>query len=305
MTFLYWPVLLLLVVPVGLLVWVWARPGRRLVLPFDHGRTGRGWVWLIAINFAESAPALLLAVVLVILAGPQRYGRPQAKRQMTNIELCVDISGSMTAEFGDGSRYDAAMKAVDEFLTYRKGDAIGLTFFGSNVLHWCPLTSDASAIRCAPPFMRPENAPPEYGGTLIGKTLRACKPILVERQAGDRMIVLVSDGDSFDLHGDAAETIARDLRAHDIAVFAILIDVNGRIQDEIVAITATTGGEAFEAGDPEALKGIFQRIDQMKQAPMEKTLADLLDFFWPFCVAGLALLGAAGLASFGLRYTPW
>ena len=51
------------------------------------------------------------------------------------------------------------MKAIDEFLKIRKGDAFGLTFFGNNVLHWVPLTSDPSAIRCAPPFMKPENVP--------------------------------------------------------------------------------------------------------------------------------------------------
>jgi hypothetical protein len=43
----------------------------------------------------------------------------------------------------------------------------------------------------------------------------------------------------------------------------------------------------------------------MKQAPLEKRLADTLDDFQPFCVVGLGLLGLATLASFGLRYTPW
>ena len=52
----------------------------------------------------------------------------------------------MTTPLGDGTRYDASMKAIDEFLKIRQGDAFGLTFFGNNVLHWVPLTSDPSAV---------------------------------------------------------------------------------------------------------------------------------------------------------------
>ena len=78
---------------------------------------------------AESVPALILAVVIVILAGPQQLSEPRLKRALTNIEFCVDVSGSMNARFGDGTRYDASMSAIDDFLDYRDGDAFGLTFF--------------------------------------------------------------------------------------------------------------------------------------------------------------------------------
>jgi Ca-activated chloride channel family protein len=304
MTFQHPLVLLLLLIPAALLVWVWLRPGQQIVLPFDYGRPGRGWGWRVLLEIAESLPALLLAVAIILLAGPHRYGEPQAKRKLTNIQLCLDISGSMTIPFGDGSRYDAAMQAVEDFLTYRQGDAVGLTFFGNSVLHWCPLTSDTSAVRCAPPFMRPEKVPIWFGGTEIAKALRACRSVLVERPEGDRMIVLVTDGLSADLWGGNADQIAKEMKDSGITVFAIIIGMSS-IQDEIVAITNTTGGEAFIAGDPEAMKVVFHRIDQMKQAPLEKTLADTLDWFPPFCAAGLGLLGLAGLTAFGLRYTPW
>ena len=304
MTFQHPFVLLLVVVPIGLLVWVWLRSGQQVVLPFDHGRPGRGWGWRIVLELAESLPALLLAAAIVLLAGPQRYGEPQAKRKLTNIQLCLDISGSMTIPFGDGSRYDAAMQAVEDFLTYRQGDAVGLTFFGNNVLHWCPLTSDTSAIRCAPPFMRPEKVPMWFGGTEIGKALRACKTQLAERSEGDRMIVLVTDGLSADLFGGNAEQIAKEMKDSDITVFAIIIGMSS-IQDEIVTITSSTGGEAFVAGDPEGMKTVFRRIDQMKQAPLEKKIAEALDWFPPVCIVGLGLLGLSCLTAFGLRYTPW
>ena len=55
----------------------------------------------------------MLALVIVLLAGPQRWDEPRTQRSLTNIEFCVDVSGSMTARFGDGDRYQAAMKAID------------------------------------------------------------------------------------------------------------------------------------------------------------------------------------------------
>jgi Ca-activated chloride channel family protein len=304
MTFLHPYYLLLLIVPAALLVWVWRRTGQQIVLPLDHGKPGRGRVWGALLDVAESMPPLVLAVAIILLAGPQRYGEPEAKRKLTNIQLCLDISGSMTTEFGEGSRYDTAMRSVDEFLTYRKGDAVGLTFFGNSVLHWCPLTSDTSAVRCAPPFMRPENVPMWFNGTEIARALRACKKVLVERQDGDRMIVLLTDGESIDLYGGNAENLAKELNDANITVFAIIIGMD-RIQDEIITITHRTGGEAWEAGDPEALRAVFKRIDLMKQAPIEKRLADTLDDFRPYCAVGLCLLGLCSLAAFGLRYTPW
>lgn len=296
-------VLLLLVVPVALLAWTWRRRSRRTVLPFDHGSPGRGLGWYLLIGAAESLAPLLLAVAIVILAGPRTYGEPKDKRKLTNIQLCVDISYSMTTEFGEGSRYDTAMKSVNDFVGYRKGDAVGLTFFGNSVMHWCPLTSDTNAITCSVPFMRPENVPPWFNGTEIARALRACKSVLVERQDGDRMIVLVTDGESYDLFNNA-ETLGRDLKAANITVFAIIIGMD-RVQDEIATITGITGGEAFLAGDPDAMRAVFQRIDQMKQAPVEKSIADMLDDYRPFAAAGLALLACAALAAYGARYSPW
>ncbi|MGE0536551.1 MAG: VWA domain-containing protein [Pirellulales bacterium] len=297
-------VLMLLALPAALLVGVWRRPGQRLVLPLDHTAVRSSRLIYGLVGLAESAPAMLLAVAILLLAGPERLGDPVTKRSLTNIELCVDVSGSMTAEFGEGTRYDASMRAIDEFLDYRKGDAFGLTFFGNNVLHWVPLTSDTSAIRCSPPFMRPEVVPPWFGGTAIAKAIMACREVLTGRQEGDRMIVLVSDGWSFDLDNGTDIELAGKLKADRITVYAIHIG-EGSVPDPIVNLTALTGGEVFEPGDEAALAGVFQRIDAMQQTRLERTAPERQDFFLPCCVAGLTLVGLSGLSLFGVRYTPW
>ncbi|HAY82286.1 MAG TPA: aerotolerance regulator BatA [Planctomycetaceae bacterium] len=297
--------LLIGIVPLALTIWVWVRSGRNVVVPFDHGTQRSGnWLWTL-VNFAELLPAILALVIILILCGPVTFGVPESKRKLTNIYFCVDISGSMTASFGEGSRYDASMTAINDFLEFREGDAFALLFFGNNVMDWVPLTTDSSAIRYAPPYMRPENAPPGFGGTEIGKALLACQRRLKNAaEEGDRMIILISDGYSSDLSGDNATAIAKQLRSNDITVYAIHIAESG-IPDEIVNITSFTGGEVFNPGDPEGLQAIFQRIDAMEQAELEKTVADLIDNYYWYCIVGLGILVTCLLCSFGLRYTPW
>ncbi len=301
MSFSYPWLLLLLQIPLAIVIWIWLRQGRNVVLPIDHSGYKRG-VWLGGlVNSANCLSPLVLAIALLILAGPIQMSEPKTKRRLTNIEFCVDISGSMSIAFGDGDRYDASMQAINEFLDYREGDAFGLTFFGNTTLHWVPLTSDTSAIRCSPPFMRPDNVPPWFGGTMIGKALRACQKVLIEREEGDRMIVLVSDGQSSD---DLGDEFARKLRNDKIAVYAIHIG-GGSAPDQIVNIARLTGGEVFMPGDVEGIREVFRRIDEMRQTQLEKTSAETMDDFSPWCIAGLSLLGLSLLTSFGLRYTPW
>ena len=142
MSFAYPFVLPLLMVPLVPLYHIWNRPGPSVAVPFDHSgaRPGRGWRF--ALRLGESLPPAVLGVATLVLAGPQRLGEPRSERMLTNIEFCVDVSGSMTTEFGEGTRYDTSMRAIDDFLAQRAGDAFGLTFFANNVLQWVPLTSD-------------------------------------------------------------------------------------------------------------------------------------------------------------------
>lgn len=296
--------LLLLVVPIVLVLFAWNRRGRRVVLPFDHARGGGGRILLSVLRFGESLPALALAVAILLLASPQVLSAPKAKRALTNIQFCVDISGSMMAKFGSGTRYDGAMAALNQFLDYRTGDAFGLSFFGNSVLHWVPLTSDVSAFRCAPPFMRPENVPAWFGGTEIGKALMACREVLVAREEGDRMIILITDGMSSDLMAGRDVEIARRMRSDNIVVYAVNIQER-EAPGEVVTIARTTGGDVFNVLDPMTLEQVFRKIDAMQKTKIEKGAAEYVDDFWPLCVIGLGLLGAWLLLQLGLRHTPW
>lgn len=296
--------LALLVLPAALLMWTWRRRGRAVALPFDHADPPSGRLLGTLLRCAESLPALLVALAILLLAGPQSFGEPKSKRALTNIQFCVDVSGSMAADFGEGDRYEGSMKAISDFIKRRTGDAFGLTFFGNNVLHWVPLTSDISSFECALPFMRPQNVPYWFNGTEIGKALRECKKVLVERQEGERMILLVSDGTSFDLFGGVDEEIARELKSEDITVFAIHI-AETEVPGEVERIAVLTGGAVFTPDDEAGLASIFERIDAMQRARFDKSLPEARDHFWPWCLAALGVLSLFLSSLFVLRATPW
>lgn len=304
MSFLNWQLLFLLVIPFALLFWTWSHKKPKIALPFDGGRQRPGHYWRFLLSLSESVPALLLAIAILILAGPTQLGTPVQERELKNIQFCLDVSGSMTASFGAGKRYDAAMEAINDFIDFREGDTFGLTIFGVQNLQWVPLTTDTSAFKCAPPFLRPEQLPPGFGGTMIGSALQACQQVLVQREEGDRMIILVSDGNSFDLSAPNDEELARKLKADDIVVYAVHVS-NTSLPPELATITTITGGESFNPGDRDGLRAVFRKIDQMQQTKLKPAYAVRQDFFWPFAMIGMILIGISLLTSFGLRYTPW
>lgn len=304
MSFAFPWVLLLLVIPVPLGIWEWQRRGHPLVLPLDHSQARPAKVLRWLVQGANLLVPALLAVAVILLAGPRRMAVPEERRVLTNIEFCLDVSGSMTARFGDGRRSDQAVQAITEFTSYREGDAFGLTVFGTDVLHWVPVTKDLSALKLSAPFLRPEKMPPYMGGTRIGHALRSIRSILASREEGDRMVILISDGMSADLGGGIAQELGETLAADNIVVYYIHV-AEDEPQEETFTLASLTGGQAFAAGDPEALREVFRRIDQMKPARLAPSAPEPVDFFRPFALVGLALVAMQALSLFGLRYTPW
>ena len=305
MSFAYPTVLIALALPIILIVFQWRTHTRSLPLPFDHQDAPHA-KWLARLlRLINLLPALTLACAIFMLAGPRKFERPQNKRKLTNIQFVLDVSGSMTADFGTGDRYEAAMDALNEFLTYRKGDAFSLMIFGSDNLRWVPLTTDVSAFKYAPPYLHPDNLPNWFGGgTEIRKALKQSQQYLLHATEGDRLIILLSDGHSSDLNGGKDVAIAKELQENNISVYTIHIG-DGAAPAEVSTIASMTGGATFAAGEPEALTAIFKRIDEMAQAPLERLTPDPVDHFKPYAIAALSLGGAFLLTLFGLRYTPW
>ncbi len=293
-------VLLFLALPALML---WAIPNRSagLVLPFDHHSHRSPRLLALLLGAVECAGPLLLAAAVIILAGPQTMQQPKSARALTNIQFCLDVSGSMTME----DRYPKARKAIEEFIRARDGDAFGLTIFGSRQIRWTPLTKDLAAVTQALPFADPTRQPRHMSGTMIGAALRFCRDnMITEAEEGDRMIILVSDGASADLGDDEPTLIADELNEAHIRVYHIHI-ASDAIPDSVVDIARSTGGEAFQASDATSLRAVFKHIDRMRPAEFRSLGSVPLDFFRPFALVALGFLALHVLGLLGLRYTPW
>lgn len=305
MSFHHPALLWLLALPLLWGFWQWVRRGHAVAMPFDHGVRREGRAARFLIHLAGTLPALLLAVAVLMLAGPRRAAPPTDERVLNNILLCIDVSGSMNAPFGQGeNRFEAAVRSAREFCDHREGDAFGLTIFGTEYIHWVPPTRDLSAVSNAMNHVRPRNMPPWMGGTMIGNALRGCRDQLVRIGEGDRMIVLISDGSSSDFQNGGDRAVAEELARDGIRVFGILIGAD-LDSGGMETVSAITGGRTFQAGDASALDEIFREIDRMQMARFVPSTADWVDHHRPFTLAGASALALYSLTLLGLRYTPW
>jgi Ca-activated chloride channel family protein len=299
MTFLHPWVLLFLAVPV-VLFWTVLGRGPGLTMPFDHQEHRRSRVLPGLLGFFETVPLLLMAAAVVALAGPQMLKQPRAERLLTNIQIAMDVSGSMT-----GSRYQIASKAIQDFTKFREGDALGLTLFGSHQIRWIPLTKDLKAIRNAMPFADPSRQPLHMSGTAIAAALRFCRANMeAEAPEGDRLIVMVSDGASSDLDNGENDKVAEELKAAGITLYHIHV-AEDAVPPEVADMARATGGDALQATDPETIKQVFRHIDKMKPARFRPSGTIPMDHFRPFALAALVLAGLHAVGLLGLRYTPW
>lgn len=322
MTFLHPQLLGLLALPVILVFWEWTRRGQPIAMPLDHGVQGRGRFLHVLVLSANCLPAALLAMALFFLAHPVTQTPPEVERQLNNVQFVLDTSGSMAEAHGPQThgrhrRFDSAMAAIEQFISHRQGDAFGLTIFGRSFIHWLPLTLDTQSIPLSKRFIEPRHSrldPPTtgsrglpdalWGGTFIGRALHGAADLLAQRLEGDRMIILMTDGESNDIHPPLDAAVIEHLRAERILLFTVML-TGDKISQPLIHITRATGGEVFNAVTPEALASVFQRIDEMKKVVVLEKRRQVVDFYDPLFMPALGLLAASVLVLFGLRFTPW
>jgi Ca-activated chloride channel family protein len=282
--------LLVLAVPAWLLV---ARaPGRVLysslrVLP-GHARTWRTVLaWIPDWCYAGAIVLLVIA-----LAGPRR-GQEDARirREGIAIVMTVDTSSSMAAlDLSEGdqerTRLDAVKQVFEEFVGGRPDDAIGLVSFARYADTRSPLTLDHGNLIVASRML--ELTPPRTAddGTAIGDGLALAVERLAASPAKSKVVILLTDGEdnASQVTPDEAAEMAR---LAGVKVYAIgagtngtapmrigreLIQVPVRIDEELMkAIADTTGGRYFRADNADALRTIYDEIDQLERTEIEET----------------------------------
>lgn len=285
----YWFIALALLVPmIALYIYQMLKGSSTIAISSLEGFKGAPRTWRY---YLRHLPFVLrcLAVVAIVVA----LARPRTAEQHSNtttegidIVLAIDISGSMLARDFTPDRLEAAKKMAGEFITDRQGDRIGLVVFAGEAFTQSPLTTDYSTLQTL--LSRLQSGIIE-DGTAIGNGLATAINRLRESDAKSKVIILLTDG--VNNRGQIAPLTAASIaKEQGIKVYTIgvgtmgeapypAIDPFGRMtfvrqkveidENTLLQMAEQTSGQYFRATDNEALRGIYERINQLEKSHVE------------------------------------
>jgi Ca-activated chloride channel family protein len=193
----------------------------------------------------------------------------------------------MRAEDFEGSnRIQIAKSVVNDFLTHRQNDRIGLVVFAGESFTLCPLTSDYSVLV---ELLRDVEIGQLEDGTAIGDSLATATHRLRTSESKTKIVILLTDGEN---NAGSIEpgTAASFAQSFEIKVYTIGMGKEGgaRIpyadttfgkryrevltyldEDTLKQIANITGGRYFRATDTQSLKHIYAEIDRFEKTKFE------------------------------------
>jgi Ca-activated chloride channel homolog len=251
---------------------------------------------------------LTLSLIIVALAKPRtRDEQQRAEGEGIDIMLCIDVSGSMTAQDLTPNRLEAAKSVAIDFVNKRPTDRIGVVIFSGESFTQCPLTTDQSVLVSAIQNIR--NGLLE-DGTAIGDGLSTGVDRLRAGTSKSKVIVLLTDGENNGglIDPKTAKEIAK---SFGIKVYTIGVGTDGTamtpengplgvvmkpqkvsIDEKLLTEIATeTGGQYFRAKDNNSLSEIYTTIDGLEKSKVEITKTiHYQDKFFPLVMAAILFL---------------
>jgi Ca-activated chloride channel family protein len=284
------PYFLLLLLLLPAILWYRSRRHRTPTLASSALFPAAGIPASLALRLRSLVPAMKYAVFILLviaLARPQ-WGtqRSEVLTEGINIILALDLSESMAAlDFKEKgrvvNRLEAVKGVVQEFVSGRSGDRIGMVVFGTHAYTQLPLTRDYNTIVS----MLERLAIGAAGkSTAIGDAIGISLKRLADIESKSNIIILLTDGQSNagELSPDTAAEIATQKK---VKIYTIGVGTRGKapfsIKDPLFGeryiyqqvnidekalrfIADQTGGHYFRAEDLDDLQEIYATIDAME-----------------------------------------
>ncbi len=241
-------------------------------------------------------------LIVFSLARPQFIQPPITKILPTrDVLLAVDLSGSMeTEDFTDADgntvdRLTAVKEVLDQFLTTRQGDRVGLIVFGNAPFVQIPFTQDLAACRLLLAETGLRMAGPK---TAFGDAIGLGITLFEQSEVAHRVMIVLTDGNDTGSTIPPAEA-AKIAKDNDIIIHVVGIgDPSAageeKLDEEALQLVAeNTGGRYFHGEDRENLSEIYAELDKLDSREIE-TLSynprvDL--FHYPLILAFFLQLG--------------
>lgn len=235
--------------------------------------------------------------VSVALARPQWLEPPITQTvPVRDMMLAVDLSGSMgTKDFTDASgkmvdRLTAVKQVLDDFLSRRKGDRVGLIVFGNAPFVQAPFTQDLDVCRELLAETRVGMAGPKTAfGDAIGLSITAFE----RSDVPEKVLIVLTDGNDTgsQVPPEKAAEVAKDKK---IVIYTVAVGDPKAAGEEkldeeaLKRVSSITGGTYSHAGNRTELEAIYKRLDELPtreaQTITHRPRRDL--FQWPLA-AGL------------------
>jgi Ca-activated chloride channel family protein len=270
-------------------------------------------------------PLAFLALFVSIIAMARPVWRNEFQsRTASGIDIMITFDVSLSMDIDDFidqgervKRIDVAKAVVDDFISRRPDDRIGLVAFAGRPRDASPVTLDHKWLRSALNELRLNDqfnrGTIKEQGTAIGSALAAAASRLDARDAKSKIILLITDGASNS--GKISPIEAAELAAKlGIKIYTIAIGTKeGRVDPSIMRfpyqefdiptlrkIAEMTGAEHYWAQNLESLKSTFSTIDRLEktEAKTHTVIDDNELFPWFLALALLLALAAAAALAF-------
>lgn len=261
------------------------------------------WIRIIP----ELVLALVLTLLLTALARPQKTNeKVEQWTEGIDIMLAIDISQSMQIEDFQPNRLEAAKDVARDFIKGRIQDRIGIVVFSGDAFSLAPLTTDYDLLNSYLNDISFDMI--ESRGTAIGSALAVVTNRMRESESKSKVCILLSDGDNTAGNIDPI-TSAELAAAYEIKMYTIIVGQEGMVPfgkdyfgrpnmventiDETTMrkIADIGSGEFFRVTDNEALKNVFNRIDQYEKAEIKETrFKDTADYYYIYLQWAVVLL---------------
>jgi Ca-activated chloride channel homolog len=301
---------LLALLPLPLAVWRLAPPYREhregLRVPFLPrlarltGREPTAGAVVLRGGWVRSAALVGVWVcVVAALARPQWLEPPVSRTiPVRDMLLAVDLSGSMeTKDFTDPTgktvdRLTVVKQVLDDFLTRRQGDRVGLIVFGNAPFVQAPFTQDLDVCRELLAETRVGMAGPK---TALGDAIGLAVTVFDRNDVPEKVLIALTDGNDTgsQVPPEKAAAVAKD---KGIVIYTVAVGdpkaagEDKLDEDALKRVAAATGGTYSHAGNRAELETIYRRLDELPTRQAEtithRPRRDL--FHWPLA-AGLVL----------------
>jgi len=248
-------------------------------------------------------------LTLAALARPQ-WIEPPLHREVPTRDLLVlvDLSGSMdTKDFVDASgktvdRLTAVKQVLDDFLSRRKGDRVGVVVFGDAPFALVPFTTDLELCRA---MLRDTDVGMAGPRTAFGDAIGLGIGLFAKRVKAKTIIALTDGNDTMSKVPPAeAARVAKDkgIVIHTVAVGDPQAAGEEKLDEAALKEVAdTTGGGFFRALDRAQLADIYRRLDEIETRHIDTvSFRPRRDIYW-VPVAGMLVLSMLAQALYLLR----